>query len=371
MSSQQPLGDPQGPPLDLAAAMRLAIAHSETARGRTSPNPAVGAVILDTRGHVVGIGATTPPGGPHAEAVALRQAGEAARGGTAVVTLEPCAHTGRTGPCATALRAAGVAAVHFAVADPNPTAAGGGEILRAAGVQVTAGLLADEAEAGPLGAWLFRQRHGRPRVTLKLAASLDGRSAAADGTSQWITGPIARERVHEERTRIDAIIVGTGTVLADDPSLTARHPDGSLREHQPLRVVVGRREIPSGARILDGAAETVHARTHDLAEVLAGLGDRACEVQVEGGPLLAGRFLAAGLVDRVQMYQAPVILGAGKAAMENAGIGTIAAALRWRRTSIEVLGPDVLMTFEPAQDKMAQDETAEATDRESAQCSQA
>lgn len=335
--------------------MRLAIEHSASALGWTSPNPAVGAVILDTHGVVVGVGATAPPGGPHAEVAALAQAGDAARGGTAVVTLEPCAHQGRTGPCATALAAAGVAAVHFAVADPNPAAAGGADVLRAAGVQVTAGLLAEEAEAGPLGAWLFRQRHGRPRVTLKLAASLDGRAAAADGTSQWITGPIARERVHQERARIDAIIVGTGTVLADDPSLTARHPDGSLREHQPLRVVVGRREIPSGSRILDTAAETVHARTHDLAEVLAGLADRACEVQVEGGPLLAGRFLAAGLVDRVQMYQAPVILGAGTSAMEDAGVGTIAAALRWRRISIEVLGPDVLMTFE----------------RESGQCSQA
>ncbi len=326
--------------------MRLAIAHSDTARGLTSPNPAVGAVILDAQGRQVGIGATTPPGGPHAEVVALRQAGIAARGGTAVVTLEPCAHQGRTGPCATALAAAGVAAVHFAVADPNPTAAGGADSLRAAGIAVSGGLLADEAETGPLGAWLFRQRNGRPRVTLKFAASLDGRAAAADGTSQWITGQAARARVHEERAKIDAIVIGTGTVLADNPSLTARHPDGSLRAHQPLRVVVGQREIPRAAQVRDGAAEMLHVRSHDLAEVLATIADRACDVQVEGGPLLAGRFLAAGLVDRVQMYQAPVILGAGKTAIEAAGVGTIGEALRWRRKSIEVLGPDVLMVFE-------------------------
>ena len=362
-------------PVDIAAAMRLAIEHSHTARGLTSPNPAVGAVIMDTRGVVVGVGATAPPGGPHAEVVALLQAGAAARGGIAVVTLEPCAHRGRTGPCALALAEAGVSAVHFAVADPHAAAAGGAHILRAAGITVSGGLLAEDAEAGPLGAWLFRQRFGRPRVTLKLAASLDGRSAAADGTSQWITGPLARARVHEERARIDAIVVGTGTVLADDPSLTARHPDGRLRAHQPLRVVVGRRPIPSAAKVLDDAAETLHARTRDLAEVLSSLADRVCDVQVEGGPSLAGRFLAAGLVDRVQMYQAPVILGAGKAAIEAAGVETIDAALRWRRSSIELLGPDVLITFErlDAGDETPgiHESTDDGADREAAQCSQA
>lgn len=326
--------------------MRLAIEHSETVRGRTSPNPAVGAVILDARGAVVGVGATAPPGGPHAEVMALRQAGSAARAGVAVVTLEPCAHHGRTGPCAVALVEAGVAAVHFAVADPSSAAAGGAEILRAAGVSVSGGLLATEAEAGPLSAWLFRQRTGRPRVTLKVAATLDGRSAASDGTSQWITGEIARARVHEERARIDAIVVGTGTVLADNPSLTARFPDGGLRPHQPLRVVIGHRATPADARVLDGTAETVLARTHDLVEVLTGLADQVCDVQVEGGPLLAGRFLAAGLVDRVQMYQAPLILGSGTAAIEAAGVETIGGALRWCRTSIDVLGPDLLLTFE-------------------------
>lgn len=350
--------------MDLEAAMRLAIAESERVRGATSPNPAVGAVILDASGVVVGVGATAPPGGPHAEVVALAQAGERARGGTAVVTLEPCSHQGRTGPCTSALRQAGVAAVHFAVADPNPAAAGGAQVLAAAGIAATEGLLAAEAEAGPLGAWLFRQRHGRPRVTLKFAAGLDGRSAAADGTSAWITGPIARARVHEERERFDAILVGTGTVLADDPSLTARHPDGSLRGRQPLRVVVGLRDVPAGAKILDDAAPTLHLRTHDPRAVLAALADQACDVQLEGGPLLAGKFVAAGVVDRVQMYQAPVVLGAGKTAIEDAGIGTISQAMRLRRVSVEELGPDLLITFEQAQTDNS------GTDRESAQCSQ-
>ncbi len=346
--------------------MRMAIEYADSARGLTSPNPAVGAVILDTDGRTVGVGATTPPGGPHAEIVALEQAGDAARGGTAITTLEPCAHQGRTGPCAVALVKAGIAAVHFAVADPNPDASGGADTMRAAGLTVSSGLLAAEAEAGPLGAWLFRQRTGRPRVTLKFAAGLDGRSAAADGTSQWITGPLARARVHEERAKIDAIIVGTGTVLADDPSLTARHPDGTLREHQPLRVVVGRRAIPREAKVLDGAAETLHIASHDLAEVLGALADRACDVQIEGGPVLAGRFLAAALVDRVQMYQAPIILGAGKAAIEDAGIGTIDRAIRWRRESTEMLGPDVLMTFTRLEAATGNG----GTSKENAQCSQ-
>lgn len=335
-----------GTPLGLESAMRLAIARSETVRGATSPNPAVGAVILDAQGRLAGIGATAPPGGPHAEVLALAQAGALARGGTAIVTLEPCSHQGRTGPCTTALAQAGIAAVHFAVADPNPAAAGGARVLAASGIAAAEGLLAAEAEAGPLGAWLFRQRHGRPRVTLKFAAGLDGRSAAADGTSQWITGPLARARVHEERARFDAILVGTGTVLADNPSLTARRPDGTLREHQPLRVVVGLRELPADANILDGSAPTLHVRTHDPREALEALAGQTCDVQLEGGPLVAGRFVAAGLVDRVQMYQAPVVLGAGKAAIEDAGIATLSQALRLRRVSVEELGPDLLVTFE-------------------------
>lgn len=328
--------------------MRLAIDAAHGVRGTTSPNPPVGAVILDAAGEVVGIGATQPPGGPHAEVVALAEAGERARGGTAVVTLEPCNHYGRTGPCAQALVAAGVAAVHYAVADPHPAAAGGADTLRAAGVAVSGGVLADAVERGPLRAWLHRQRTGLPHVTWKFAATLDGRSAAADGTSQWITGPEARARVHADRARLDAIVVGTGTVLADDPWLTARLPDGSLAPHQPVRVVVGTRDIPPTARVLDDAAPTLVLRTHDVDEVLAALPDHD-DVLVEGGPRLAGAFLAAGRIDRVQAYLAPVVLGAGSHAVEGAGVGTIAEALRFRRENVETIGEDVLLNLIPEQ----------------------
>ncbi|MGW0176051.1 bifunctional diaminohydroxyphosphoribosylaminopyrimidine deaminase/5-amino-6-(5-phosphoribosylamino)uracil reductase RibD [Rhodococcus sp. NPDC003322] len=327
-------------------ALEVAVDASERVRGTTSPNPPVGAVILDTDGAIAGVGATSPVGGPHAEVMALRAAGPRARGGTAVVTLEPCNHVGRTGPCADALLEAGIARVVYAVADPNPQASGGAATLRAAGVDVAGGIGAELVASGPLRAWLHRQRTGRAHVTWKFAATLDGRSAAADGTSQWITGPAARARVHADRAKLDAIVVGTGTVLADDPWLTAREPDGTLAARQPLRVVVGEREIPHSARILDDAAETLVLRTRDPHEVLAALTDRP-DVLLEGGPRLAGAFLAAGLVDRVQAFLSPVLLGAGAAAVEDAGVGTIAQALRFERESVETLGPDLLLTLRP------------------------
>ncbi|MFC9767842.1 bifunctional diaminohydroxyphosphoribosylaminopyrimidine deaminase/5-amino-6-(5-phosphoribosylamino)uracil reductase RibD [Rhodococcus jostii] len=332
---------------DLDAAMQIAIGAAESARGFTSPNPAVGAVVLDAAGRIAGVGMTQPPGGPHAEVVALREAGDAARGGTAVVTLEPCNHHGRTGPCSQALLDAGVVAVHYAVGDPNPEAAGGAETLVSAGVEVTSGLRAQDVERGPLRAWLHRQRTGRPHVTWKYAATLDGRSAAADGTSQWITGPEARERVHADRAKLDAIVVGTGTVLADDPRLTARMPDGSLAAHQPVRVVVGLGDIPADARVLDDSAPTLLLRTHDVDEVLAALAEYT-DVLLEGGPRLAGAFLAAGRVDRIQAYLAPLVLGAGTSAVAEAGVHTIDGALRFRHESVETIGPDLLLSLVPA-----------------------
>ncbi len=332
---------------DLDAAMQIAIGAAESARGFTSPNPAVGAVVLDAAGRIAGVGMTQPPGGPHAEVVALRGAGDAARGGTAVVTLEPCNHHGRTGPCSQALLDAGVVAVHYAVGDPNPEAAGGAETLVSAGVEVTSGLRAQDVERGPLRAWLHRQRTGRPHVTWKYAATLDGRSAADDGTSQWITGPEARERVHADRAKLDAIVVGTGTVLADDPRLTARMPDGSLAAHQPVRVVVGLGDIPADARVLDDSAPTLLLRTHDVDEVLAALAEYT-DVLLEGGPRLAGAFLAAGRVDRIQAYLAPLILGAGTSAVAEAGVHTIDGALRFRHESVETIGSDLLLSLVPA-----------------------
>ena len=330
--------------MNLETALAMATATSEAVRGTTSPNPPVGCVILDADGELVGSGATAPPGGPHAEVVALREAGERARGGTAVTTLEPCNHTGRTGPCSIALVQAGITHVHYAAADPNPQAAGGAEHLRAAGVRTST----TGADPAPLRAWLHRQRTGRPHVTWKVATSLDGRTAAADGTSRWITGAAARAQVHAERARIDAIVVGTGTALADDPALTARHPDGTLAAHQPLRVVVGHRRLPAGARLLDATAPTLVLDTHDPHTVLAALTDHP-DVLLEGGPTLAGAFAAAGLLDRVVAYVAPLLLGAGPAALEDAGVGTIAEALRFEVESVDRVGADVRIVLSPAE----------------------
>lgn len=328
--------------------MRRAISLSEAARGTTSPNPSVGAVILDEHGEVVGEGATQPPGGPHAEVMALRQAGERARGGIAFVTLEPCAHHGRTPPCADALVKAGLAGVRYAVSDPNPVASGGGEILREAGIDAQPGLLVGEVERGPLRAWLHFTRTGRPHVTWKYASTLDGRVAAADGTSKWISSPESRAEVHSIREGLDAIMVGTGTVLADDPALTARLLDGTLAARQPLRVVVGTGEIPATARVLDDSAETVRIRSHDPDEVLSLLADRGIvDLLLEGGPRLAGAFVAAHRVDRILAYLAPALLGSGPIALGDMGVSTITGIHRWSVEGVSMSGGDVRVSAVP------------------------
>lgn len=332
-----------------AEAMAAALALSEDVRGTTSPNPPVGAVIVDGGGAVVGRGATRPPGGPHAEVMALREAGERARGGTAYVTLEPCAHRGRTPPCAQALLDVGIATVRYAVADPNPPAAGGADLLRAAGVDVAGGLLADDVAGGPLRAWLHSVRTGRPHVTWKYAATLDGRVAAADGTSRWISGPVSRAEVHRIRAAADAVVAGTGTVLADDAWLTVRDADGGLADRRPLRVVVGTRGIPETARVLDDAAPTVHLRTRDPRDVLTDLAERGVvDVLLEGGPTLAGAFAEAGVIDRIVGYVAPALLGAGPTALGAAGVSTITEAHRWRVEGVTMSGDDVRITAVPA-----------------------
>lgn len=333
-------------PAHILAAMRLAVDQSQTVKGATYPNPPVGAVILDASGNVAGVGATQPAGEAHAEVVALRASGERATGGTAVVTLEPCNHHGRTPPCVDALLDAGVAAVVYAVADPNPVAAGGSARLRSAGLAVTAGVAAEEVAAGPLREWLHKQRTGLPHVTWKFATSIDGRSAAADGSSQWITSAAARADLHLRRAAADAIVVGTGTVFADNPSLTARLPDGALAAHQPLRVVVGRRDIPSDSAVLSSDVPTVRLRTRDPHEVIRVLDDRT-DVLLEGGPTLAGAFLRAGVVNRILAYVAPMLLGGPVTAVDDVGVATIAGALRWRYDGVEPIGPDLLLSLIP------------------------
>lgn len=331
---------------DIPAAMRLALAEAQRVKGSTYPNPPVGAVILTPDGDIVGMGGTEPDGGAHAEVVALREAGDRAVGGTAVITLEPCNHHGRTPPCVDALLAADVAAVVYAVADPNPVAAGGAQRLRAAGVAVADGMCATEVAGGPLREWLHKQRTGRPHVTWKFATSIDGRSAAADGSSQWITSEAARADVHRRRAAADAIVVGTGTVLADDPALTARLPDGQPAGTQPLRVVVGRRAIPAASRVLSSESPTLTLRTRDPNEVMRALADRT-DILLEGGPTLAGAFLRAGAVDRILAYLAPILLGGPVTAVDDVGVATIAGALRWRYDAVEPIGPDLLVSLVP------------------------
>ncbi|MFH9868429.1 bifunctional diaminohydroxyphosphoribosylaminopyrimidine deaminase/5-amino-6-(5-phosphoribosylamino)uracil reductase RibD [Streptomyces lydicus] len=357
------------------AAMRRAIELAARGLGHTSPNPVVGCVVLDSEGRTAGEGWHERAGGPHAEVHALRAAGERARGGTAVVTLEPCNHTGRTGPCARALIDAGVARVVYAVSDPTPTATGGAVTLAAAGIDVEGGLLADEAAAGN-EAWLTSVLRGRPFVLWKYAATLDGRIAAADGTSRWISSPESRADVHRLRAAADAVIVGSGTARADDPQLGARISGLSDDEiSQPLRVVVdsGATAVKAGARVLDGTAPTLIAVAEDAdAAHLEGLAPllrlpRAADrrglhipallqalhqrdvrsVLLEGGPTLAGAFLAAQAVDKVVGYLAPVLLGAGPAAVGDAGITTIAQALRLDVTDTARLGPDLRITATP------------------------
>ncbi|WP_276071941.1 bifunctional diaminohydroxyphosphoribosylaminopyrimidine deaminase/5-amino-6-(5-phosphoribosylamino)uracil reductase RibD [Mycobacterium florentinum] len=326
--------------------MRLAIEQSYLVKGNTYPNPPVGAVILDAGGRVVGVGGTEPAGGDHAEVLALRRAGGLAAGGTAVVTLEPCNHHGKTPPCVNALIDAGVRTVVYAVTDPNEIAAGGAARLSGAGMQVRSGVLADEAAGGPLREWLHKQRTGLPHVTWKYASSLDGRSAAADGTSRWISSEAARLDLHRRRAAADAIIVGTGTVLADDPALTARLPDGSLADRQPLRVVVGMREIHSEAKVLNDDSRTMVIRTRDPMEVLKALSDRT-DVLLEGGPTLASAFLREDAVDRILTYVAPILLGGPVTAVGDVGVPTIARALRWRFDGADRVGPDLLLSLVP------------------------
>lgn len=333
-------------------AMRRALELARTPGVPLGPNPRVGCVLLDADGAEIAEGYHRGAGSPHAEAAALAEAGSDARGATAVVTLEPCNHTGRTGPCAQALVEAGVSRVVFAQPDPNPVAAGGEATLRAAGVEVDFGLLEREARALNR-AWTFGMEHHRPFVTWKFAASLDGRSAAADGSSRWITSQAARVDAHRLRAQCDVMLVGTGTVEVDDPELTVRDEYDEPLAHQPLRAVMGLRDLDAARRVFNDRAETIRLETHEPKDALDQLHriDRR-HVFLEGGPALAASFVAAGLVDEVVAYLAPALLGAGTSAVGDLGIGTIDDALRLRITDVTTIGtgPDanvrLTMTFQ-------------------------
>lgn len=323
-------------------AMARALEIAATPGVPLGPNPRVGCVLLDADGVEIAEGFHRGAGTQHAEAAALVEAaalpGDPVRGGTAVVTLEPCNHTGRTGPCAQALITAGVRRVVFAQADPNEVAAGGAETLRAAGVEVAHGLF--ESEARRLNrAWTFAVEHERPFVTWKFAITLDGRSAAADGTSRWVSSKPARLDTHRLRGQCDVMLVGTNTVDVDDPELTVRDEVDEAVEHQPLRAVMGLRDLPGDKRIFNDKAETLHLRTHDPREAVRHLHDLGRRhVFLEGGPTLAAAFLEAGLVDEVVTYVAPMLLGAGRSAVADLGISTMGDALHLTVDDVAVLG---------------------------------
>lgn len=339
----------------------MAVTHAErramtralelAVQGPRGINPQVGAVILSPSGDVLAEGWHRGAGTPHAEIDALSHLADgAARGATAVVTLEPCNHTGRTGPCALALIDAGVSRVVYALDDPGAVSGGGTERLRAAGVEVEAGEQSDAASA-LIADWLAAQRRGRPHMTVKWAQSLDGRAAASDGTSQWITGPEARADVHRRRSAADAIIVGTGTVLADDPALTARDGD-ALHPLQPIPVVIGSRETPADAAVRRHPHEPLFYDTHDLQAIARDLHARGIQsVFVEGGPTLASAFIAAGLADSILAYIAPVLLGGERLALTNIGVATIDAAHRLTIDEWVPLGPDLLAIARPENSK--------------------
>lgn len=329
--------------------MRRAIANAATARLRSVPNPWVGAVLIDNYG-VVYDGATHRPGGMHAEREALSAAGDAARGATVFTTLEPCNHMGRTGPCATSLIEAGVSRVVVGIEDPDPQVSGQGiAALRAAGIDVVVGVEAD-AVAAQLAPYITHRTSGRPHVVLKLAMTLDGFIAAPDGTSQWITGAEARRDVHRLRAESDVIIVGSGTVKADDPSLTVRDftppaTDASLPPLDPWRIVLG-----TTAAGLEATAKTAPFESWDgsIADLLDDLGSREkLQVMVEGGAAVAGSFHRAGLVNEYWLYVAPALMGGGDGRNAFAGDGapTMGDVQRGRFVDVVQLGNDIRIRY--------------------------
>lgn len=344
------------------AALDRAVELAARGAGIALPNPIVGCVLIDAAGNPVGEGFHARAGGPHAEVVALADAGELAHGSTAVVTLEPCDHQGRTGPCSQALIAAGVRRVLVAVRDPWQPAAGGIQALRTAGIEVVdlSGSPAAAASVEVNRVWLTATTRQRPFVTFKAGMTIDGRVAAVDGSSRWITSEQSRADVHRLRGEVDTMMVGIGTVLADDPQLTARGVDARSVGRQPLRVVVDSNgRTPRTARVLDDAAETLIATAAQFADAdgsagggvdLRGLlsalyGQGRRHVLLEGGPRLAAGMLDADLVDEVLIYQAPILFGAGTPVVVGGRVGTLADAHRFELRDVSRFGPDVRLRW--------------------------
>jgi diaminohydroxyphosphoribosylaminopyrimidine deaminase/5-amino-6-(5-phosphoribosylamino)uracil reductase len=313
---------------------------------RTGENPQVGCVLVDDTGAIVAEGWHRGAGTTHAEVDALSKV-ESARGLTAVVTLEPCNHTGRTGPCTQALIEAGVSRVVYSLDDPGQESSGGAETLRAAGIDVVSGVLSGEGYH-LVERWLTANRLGRPWVTAKWGSSLDGRTAATDGTSQWITSAESRTYIHLLRSQHDTIAIGTGTAIADNPSLTARTADGNLFPNQPLAVVIGDTPLPDGSGLWSHPRGVLQESGNlvDILERLYNIGIRS--LFLEGGPRLMNSFIREGLVDEYVVCLAPILLGGDKTATSDLGIGTLTDARRLNVTSTEIMGGTIVVTAREA-----------------------
>ncbi len=331
--------------MDYTVAMQRAIALSEKGLGKCAPNPIVGAVILDTSGKIVGEGFhDRMKSKDHAEVVAIKSTGDLAKGATMVVTLEPCNHTGSTGPCTQAIIDSGISTVVFAVKDPNAIAAGGADALRAAGIKVIDGVLTKEASYANR-AWLTKVKKSRPYFVWKVATTLDAKIAASDGTSKWISNEISRDDVQRLRRESDAILVGTNTVASDNPHLIPRG-DFSGYSRNPIRVIFGERDLPADSKVFDDAAETVHVKSRDLSKLVTKLNElNINQVFVEAGSKLASAMVAAGLMDELVIYQAPALLGSGKSFFADESKSTIEDQMRLQHVSTEVLAGDIKSVY--------------------------
>ena len=331
--------------MDYTVAMQRAIALSEKGLGKCAPNPIVGAVIIGANGKVVGEGFHDRMSSKdHAEVVAIRSAGDLAKGATIVVTLEPCNHTGSTGPCTQAIIDSGISTVVFAVNDPNTVAAGGADALRAAGIKVVEGVMEKEASYANR-AWLTKIEKSRPYFVWKVATTLDAKIAASDGTSKWISNDVSRSDVQRLRRQSDAILVGTNTVIVDNPHLIPRG-EFSGYSHNPIRIIFGESDLPNDSKVFDDAAETVHVKSRDLNKLVSKLNEMDInQVFVEAGSTLASAMVSAGLMDELVIYQAPALLGSGKPFFADDSVSTIENQMLLQHISTEVLAGDVKSVY--------------------------
>jgi diaminohydroxyphosphoribosylaminopyrimidine deaminase/5-amino-6-(5-phosphoribosylamino)uracil reductase len=331
--------------MDYTVAMQRAIALSEKGLGKCAPNPIVGAVILDASGKIVSEGFhDRMTSKDHAEVVAIKSAGDQTKGATMVVTLEPCNHTGSTGPCTQAIIDCGISTVVFAVKDPNIVAAGGADALRAAGIKVVDGVLAREASYANR-AWLSKITKKRPFFVWKVATTLDAKIAASDGTSKWISNEVSRSDVQRLRRESDAILVGTNTVIVDNPHLIPRGEFSGFSSN-PIRIIFGEGNVPADSKVFDSAAETVQIKSRDLSELVSKLNElNVNQVFVEAGTTLASAMIAGGLLDELVIYQAPALLGSGKPFYSDDSKSTIEDQMRLEHISTEVLAGDVKSVY--------------------------